>query len=187
MQASIAGIRERSAYGDENRAAAAKARAADRAADALVASRMAARRRPQSVLATEADWQAFSAAVDAALAADKARDLQASLDRLVADEWNPQQGARVLRVCGLGETPLYVVHGASGAQRGGFATREEATEWMLARYIKDQGALYADDPRGAAEEEEHLAEMVEGRASNPAYQSNDLEEELADAMLGERR
>ena len=46
----------------------------------------------------------------------------------------------------------------------------------------------ADSPEHAehdTEEAEYL--LIEGRDSNPAYQSNDLDEELADAQLSARQ
>jgi len=42
-----------------------------------------------------------------------------------------------------------------------------------------------DDTRGDAEEAEYL--LIEGRDSNPYYQSNDLDEELADALVSARQ
>jgi len=55
-----------------------------------------------------------------------------------------------------------------------------AVEWR-----QDRNVLAADDTRGDAEEAEYL--LLEGRDSNPLYQSNDLDEELADAQLDARQ
>ena len=52
-----------------------------------------------------------------------------------------------------------------------------AVEWRQDRSPRDT--------RGDAEEAEYL--MYESRAGNPYYQSNDLDEELADAQLSARQ
>ena len=68
---------------------------------------------------------------------------------------------------------------------GGFGCSDDAYLWMYRRHITDQAALAVNDTRGDAEEAEYL--LIEGRDSNPMYQSNDLDQELADAQLGARQ